>query len=183
MDPCTQLSCIELQLAKLRNSEAELLKKRDFFIGEVRVCAALRAAAQPSQAAQIARALIDVHTQNGWGFKPGDPTLYDLFWMQTPEVNTAGLLQMAEWRDANMIEMFLKNGANVNGETEDEDGFSVLEHVLLGHDAYWSGKDHWNPEVFEVLAKYNVDRRISHVRIIDECCSEAPQYVHDFLSL
>lgn len=182
MDPCTELSRVDQELAKLRNSEAELLKKRDLFIGEVRVCAAMRATAQPSQATQIARALIDVHTQNGWGFKPGDPGLNDLFWMQSAEVNTAGLLQMAEWRDAKVIEMFLKNGANVNGETEDEDGFSVLEQVLQGHDAYWCGKDHWNLDVFEVLAKYKVDRRISHDWIVDQCCSEAPQYVHDFLA-
>ena len=180
MDPCTQLSCIELQLAKLRNSEAELLKKRDLFIGEIRVCAAMRAAAQPSQASQIARALIDVHTQNGWGFKQSDPTLYELFWMQSAEVNTAGLLQMAEWRDAKVIEMFLKNGADVNGTNSE--GFSVLEQVLQGHDGYWRGKDYWNPEVLEVLTKYKVDRRISHHWIIDQACSEAPQYVHDFLS-
>jgi len=173
-----ELSRLDQELAKLRNSEDDLRKKRDFFIGEV--CGAALRAAQPSAAAQIAQALIDVHAQNGWGVNAGDPDLNTLFWMQTPEVNTAGLLQLAEWRDAKMIEMFLKNGADVNGETEE--GLSVLELVLQGHDGYWCGKDHWNPDVFEVLAKYKVDRRISHDWIIDQACSEAPQYVHDFLA-
>ena len=131
------------------------------------------------QAAQVAKALIDVHTQNDWERNSG-PTLNDLFWMQTHEVNTAGLLELAEWRDAKTIEMFLKNGADVNGTNSE--GFSVLEMVLQGHDGYWRDKDHWNPEVLEVLAKYSVDRCVPNVWIIDQCCAEAPQYVHDFLS-
>jgi len=124
-------------------------------------------------ASSIARALINVHIQN-------DTSLETLFWMQSPEVNTAGLLQMAEWRDPEMIEMFLKNGADVNGR--DKMGFSVLDAVIQGHDGYWRGDSpHWNEEVFKVLAKYNVKRKVTQEWIIEQCCKGAPKYVTDFL--
>jgi hypothetical protein len=130
----------------------------------------------PSAATQIARALINVHVQNENG-----PSLECLFWMQTPEVKTAGLLEMADLRDPETIEMFLKNGADVNGEDK---GFSVLEMVLMGHDGYWRGKSsHWNEEVFKVLEKYNVKQEVSHEWIIEQCCTGAPKYVRDFLGL
>jgi hypothetical protein len=70
----------------------------------------------------------------------------------------------------------------VNGK--DNDGFSVLEMVIQGHDGYWRGKsNHWNEAVFDVLAKYNVRREISNGWIIDQCCDGAPKYVRDFLGL
>jgi hypothetical protein len=132
---------------------------------------------QSSAATQIARALIDVHMENENG-----PSLECLFWMQTPEVKTAGLCEMADLRDAEMIEMFLKIGADVNGE--DDMGFSVLEIVLQGHDGYWRGKSsQWNEEVFKVLEKYNVKQEVSHKWIIEQCCTGAPTYVRDFLGL
>jgi len=122
-------------------------------------------------ASEIARALISVHTNNENG-----PSLEQLFWMQSPEVNTAGLLQVAEWRDPDTIEMFLRNGADVNGR--DEMGFSVLDAVLQGHDGYWRGDSpHWNEEVFKVLAK----REVTKEWIIDQCCKGAPKYVTEFL--
>ena len=117
----------------------------------------------------VARALIDVHKQNT---KPMN--LYDLFWMQKPAVNTAGLLLMAEWRDAETIEMFLKNGADVNGM--DSEGFSVLDMFLMGHDGYSS----WHPDAFEVLTRYKV-RPVTQKWIADEC-DGAPQFVKDFLA-
>jgi hypothetical protein len=89
---------------------------------------------------------------------------------------------MAEYRDPHIIEMFLNNGADVNGC--DSEGFSVLEMVIQGHDGYWRGKsNHWNEGVFKVLAKYNVKLEISHEWIIEQCCDGAPKYVRDFLGL
>ena len=138
----------------------------------------LRVSQQNKQmASTIARALISVHTNNENG-----PSLETLFWMQGPVVNTAGLLQVAEWRDPETIEMFLKNGADVNGL--DERGFSVLDAVIQGHDGYWRGDSpHWNEEVFKVLAKYNVKREVTQEWIIKQCCKGAPKYVTDFLGL
>ena len=132
-------------------------------------------AEQPSAAYQIAEALLSVSVN-------ADVPIDTLFWMQSAEVNTAALLQMAEWRDAKTIEIFLKNGADVNAK--DKDGFSVLEMVLQGHDGYWRGdSDHWNPEVFTLLAKYKVNRCVEHGWIITESCGGAPKYVQDFLDV
>jgi hypothetical protein len=119
----------------------------------------------------VAKALINVHTQNVRG-----PSLECLFRPQSPEVNTAGMFQMARWRDAKTIETFLKNGADVNGK--DKYGFSVLDIVIS---AGASGQ--WNEEVFKVLAKYNVKREVTREWIIADCCRGAPQYVRDFLGL
>jgi len=172
MDP---IATIEQEIASIRQKEIDLLSKRDYLLikeAEKEVRASI-----PSAATEIAKALINVYKQNEDG-----PSIDCLFWMQTPEVNTAGLLQMAEWRDAETIEIFWKNGADVNAK--DEDGFSVLEMVLQGHDGYWRGESkHWNPEVFKVLAKYKVNRYIQHGWIIPQCCDGAPKYVRDFLGL
>jgi len=172
MDPITT---IEQEIASIRQKELELRSKRDYLLikeAEKEIRASI-----PSAATEIAKALINVHTQNEDG-----PSIDCLFWMQTPEVNTAGLLQMAEWRDAETIEIFLKNGADINGE--DEQGFSVLEMVIQGHDGYWRGDScHWNEQVFKVLAKYKVNRYIQHGWIIPQCCDGAPKYVRDFLGL
>jgi hypothetical protein len=163
------------EIAKLVHTARELVERREALIVEEAV--RMAEADQPSAAAQIAKALIAVHTQN-----ETPPPLKDLFWMQSPEVNTAGLLHMAEWRNPETIEMFLKNGANVNAK--DKAGFSVLEMVLQGHDGYWRGDSpHWNEGVFKVLAKYNVRREVSHGWIIEQCCDGAPKYVRDFLGL
>ena len=170
MDP---IATIDQEISSIRQKEIELQKKRDnlLFLYAHREARA----AQPSAAAQIAEALISVSVN-------ADVPIDSLFWMQSPEVNTAALLQMAEWRNAKTIEIFLKNGADVNGE--DDQGFSVLEMVIQGHDGYWRGEsNHWNEEVFEILAKYNVKREISHGWIIPQCCDGAPKYVRDFLGL
>ena len=170
-----KIAAIDQEIAKNRESWNLLNKTRENLI----ISEAHREAQaeQPSAATQIARALIAVNTQNEIG-----PSLDCLFWMQSADVNTAGLLQMAEWRDAETIEMFLKNGADVNGE--DDHGFSVLEMVIQGHDGYWRGEStHWNEEVFKVLAKYQVNRYIQHGWIIPQCCDGAPQYVRDFLGV
>jgi len=122
--------------------------------------------------AQIARALIDVNINE-------EIPLKRLFWMQSADVNTEGLLQLAEWRVPETITMFLENGADVNAR--DSEGFSVLEMVLQGHDGYWrKNSPHWNKEIFEIFAKYKVNRTVRQW-IIDECCIGAPKYVLDFL--
>jgi hypothetical protein len=134
------------EIDKMRNKVTDLIRRREALLLEEAVH--YTEMAQPSAAAQIAEALISVHTQN-----KTPPPLGDLFWMQSPEVNTAGLLLMAEWRDPETIEMFLKNGANVNAC--DKEGFSVLEMVIQGHDGYWrEDSPHWNEAVFDVLSEY-----------------------------
>ena len=161
------------EIAKLNQKARELVERREALLVEEAVDYA--EAAQPSAADQVAEALIAVRTQN-----ENPPLLGDLFWMQSPEVNTAGLLQMAEYRDAKTIEMFLLNGADVNGK--DKEGFSVLEMVIQGHDGYWRGDSpHWNEAVFDVLAEYHVDRQEVKGWIIEQCCDGAPKYVRDFL--
>lgn len=163
------------EIAKLNQKARELVVRREALLVEEAMH--YTEAAQPSAAAQIAEALIAVHTQN-----ENPPPLGDLFWMQSPAVNTAGLLQMAEYRDPETIEMFLLNGADVNGK--DKAGFSVLEMVLQGHDGYWRGDSpHWNEAVFDVLAEYHVDRQEVKGWIIEQCCDGAPKYVRDFLGL
>lgn len=164
----------------MRKKELELIKRREALLVEEAV--RYTEEAQPSAATQIARALIAVFTQNEWEGEYLAPKLKSLFWMQTPEVKTAGLCEMAEYRNPETIEMFLKIGADVNGE--DDMGFSVLEMVLQGHDGYWRGdSSHWNEEVFKVLEKYIVNREVSHKWIIEQCCTGAPTYVRDFLGL
>jgi len=164
---------ITREIEKLRRKELELLQRREFLLVEEAV--RMAEADQPSAAVQIAAALIAVYTES-------DVSLETLFGVQSAEVNTAGLLQMAEWRDPKTIEMFLNNGANVNGCNKE--GFSVLEMVIQGHDGYWRGESpHWSWEVFAVLDKYNVRREISNGWIIDQCCDGAPKYVRDFLGL
>jgi hypothetical protein len=169
------IATIDKEIESIRKKELELLSKRDYLLikeAEKEVRASI-----PSVATQIAKALIAVNTQN-----ENCLSLEYLFWMQSPDVITAGLLEMAQWRDAKTIEMFLNNGADVNGE--DDQGFSVLEAVIQGHDGYWRGDScHWNEEVFKVLDKYHVRTEISHGWIIDQCCDGAPKYVRDFLGL
>ena len=162
------------EIAKLNQKARELVERREALLVEEAVDYA--EAAQPSAANQVAEALIAVHTLN-----ENPPLLRDLFWMQSPAVNTAGLLQMAEYRDPETIEMFLLNGADVNGK--DKEGFSVLEMVLQGHDYNYSRPEYWSSEVFEVLAEYHVDREVPHGWIIKERCAQAPKYVRDFLGL
>ena len=163
------------EIAKLNQKARELVERREALLVEEAV--RYTEAAQPSAAAQIAEALIAAHTQN-----ENPPLLRDLVWMQSPAVNTAGLLQLAEYRDAKTIEMFLLNGADVNGK--DRAGFSVLEMVIQGHDGYWRGDSpHWNEAVFDVLAEYHVDRQEVKGWIIEQCCDGAPKYVRDFLGL
>ena len=171
MDP----HALSQQIEALRKKEMDLIQQRELLLVEEARRDTM--ASMPSAAAQIAEALIAVHTQN-----ETPPPLGDLFWMQSPEVNTAGLLQLAEYRDPETIEMFLKNGANVNAC--DKAGFSVLEMVIQGHDGYWRGEsDHWNEAVFDVLAEYHVDRQEVKGWIIEQCCDGAPTYVRDFLGL
>ena len=166
---------ITAEIAKLNRKARELVERREALLVEEAVH--YTEMAQPSAAAQIAEALIAVHTQN-----ETPPPLGDLFWMQSPEVNTAGLLQLAEYRDPETIEMFLLNGADVNAY--DKAGFSVLEMVIQGHDGYWRGDSpHWNEAVFDVLAEYHVDRQAVKGWIIEQCCDGAPKYVRDFLGL
>jgi len=161
------------EIANLNKKARELVERREFLIFEE--ARHYTEMALPSAATQIAQALINVYTES-------DVSLETLFGVQSPEVNTAGLLQMAEWRDPHVIEMFLNNGADVNAC--DKDGFSVLEMVIQCHDGYWRGEsNHWNDAVFDVLAKYNVRREISNGWIIDQCCDGAPKYVRDFLGL
>ena len=171
MDP----HALSQQIEALRKKEMDLIQQRELLLVEEARRDTM--ASMPSAAAQIAEALIAVHTQN-----ETPPPLGDLFWMQSPEVNTAGLLQLAEYRDPETIEMFLKNGANVNAC--DKAGFSVLEMVIQGHDGYWRGDSpHWNEAVFDVLAEYHVDRQEVKGWIIEQCCDGAPTYVRDFLGL
>ena len=165
---------ITAEIANLNKKARELVERREALLVEEAVH--YSEAAQPSAATQIAAALIAVHTQN-----ENPPLLSDLFWMQSPAVNTAGLLQMAEWRDPETIEMFLLNGADV--DAKDKEGFSVLEMVLQGHDRHYSRPEYWNKVVFDVLAEYQIDRRGVKGWIIEQCCDGAPKYVRDFLGL
>jgi hypothetical protein len=173
MDHRDQISALTREIDQIRQKELDLCKMRELLL--VRETVRYTEAVQPSATVQIAWALIAVHTEH-------DVKLEVLFGVQSPEVNTAGLLQMAEWRDPETIEMFLKNGANVNAC--DKAGFSVLEMVIQGHDGYWRGDSpHWNEAVFDVLAEYHVDRQEVKGWIIEQCCDGAPKYVRDFLHL
>ena len=166
-----ELARINQSLTKLRGTEKDLHDKRDHIIYQITMESIPK---QASVASQITQALIMVHTEH-------DVKLDSLFGVQSPEVNTAGLLHMAEYRDPDTIEMFLKNGADVNAI--DSDGFSVLELVLQGHNFNYHRPGMWNPKVFEILAEYHVDREVPHGWIIKERCAEAPKYVQDFLGV
>jgi hypothetical protein len=169
----SEVSTINKTLDDMRKKELELIKRREALLVEEAV--RYTEEAQPSAATQIARALIAVYTES-------DVSLEILFGVQSADVNTAGLLLQAEYRDPHVIEMFLNNGADVFAR--DKQGFSVLEMVLQGHDGYWRGDSpHWNEEVFKVLEKYNVKQEVSHKWIIEQCCTGAPKYVRDFLGL
>jgi len=168
-----KIAAIDRELTQMRQKKIDLFKRREILMLDEAV--RMAEASQPSVADQIAQALINVYAES-------DVSLETLFGVQSPEVNTAGLLQMAEWRDPHVIEMFLNNGAYV--DAKDKEGFSVLEMVIQGHDGYWRGEsDHWNEAVFDVLAKYHVDRQEVKGWIIDQCCDGAPKYVRDFLGL
>ena len=160
------------EIDKMNAKVAELVKKREALLVEEAV--RYTEAAQPSAATKVAQALLSVHNEH-------DVSLEVLFGPQTPEVNTAGLLLQAEYRNACDIEMFLENGADVNAK--DNEGFSVLDMVLQGHGYNYRFPDYWNKEVLDVLAEYNVERNAVEGWIIKERCVEAPQYVRDFLGL
>ena len=169
MDP----HALSQQIEALRKKEMDLIQQRELLLVEEARRDTM--ASMPSAATQVAQALINAYTEY-------DVSLELLFGVQSPAVNTAGLLQMAEYRDAKTIEMFLLNGADVNAY--DKAGFSVLEMVIQGHDGYWRGDSpHWNEAVFDVLAEYQIDRRGVKGWIIDQCCDGAPKYVRDFLGL
>ena len=169
MDP----HALSQQIEALRKKEMDLIQQREFLLVEEARRDTM--ASMPSAATQVAQALINAYTEY-------DVSLELLFGVQSPAVNTAGLLQMAEWRDPETIEMFLLNGADVNAC--DKAGFSVLDMVIQGHDGYWRGDSpHWNEAVFDVLAEYQIDRRGVKGWIIDQCCDGAPKYVRDFLGL
>ena len=159
------------EIDQMRGKVTDLIRRREALLVDEAV--QYTKADQPSAAAQIADALIAVHTEH-------DVSLETLFGIQSAEVNTAGLLQMAEYRDPDTIEMFLLNGADVNGVNKE--GYSVLENILMGHDYYDRGPGRWVREVFEILAKYNVGKGVERW-IIEERCAEAPKYVRDFLGL
>ena len=162
------------EIDQMRGKVTDLIRRREaLLVEEARHYTEM---AQPSAAAQIAEALIAVHTEH-------DVSLEILFEIQSAEVNTAGLLHFAEYRDPDTIEMFLLNGADV--VAKNKAGFSVLEMVIQGHDGYWRGDSpHWNKAVFDVLAKYvNLDYQVVKPWIIDQCCDGAPKYVRDFLGL
>ena len=168
-----KIAAIDRELTQMRQKKIDLFKRREILMLDEAV--RLAEASQPSAADQIAQALINVYAES-------DVSLETLFGVQSPAVNTAGLLLQAEWRDPHVIEMFLNNGAYV--DAKDKEGFSVLEMVIQGHDGYWRGEsNHWNEAVFDVLAKYNVRREISNGWIIDQCCDGAPKYVRDFLGI
>ena len=169
MDP----HALSQQIEALRKKEMDLIQQRELLLVEEARRDTM--ASMPSAATQVAQALINAYTEY-------DVSLELLFGVQSPAVNTAGLLQMAEYRDAKTIEMFLLNGADVNAY--DKAGFSVLEMVIQGHDGYWRGDSpHWNEAVFDVLAEYHVDRQAGRGWIIEQCCDGAPKYVRDFLGL
>ena len=169
MDP----HALSQQIEALRKKEMDLIQQRELLLVEEARRDTM--ASMPSAATQVAQALINAYTEY-------DVSLELLFGVQSPAVNTAGLLQMAEYRDAKTIEMFLLNGADVNAY--DKAGFSVLEMVIQGHDGYWRGDSpHWNEAVFDVLAEYHVDRQEVKGWIIEQCCDGAPKYVRDFLHL
>ncbi len=169
MDP----HALSQQIEALRKKEMDLIQQRELLLVEEARRDTM--ASMPSAATQVAQALINAYTEY-------DVSLELLFGVQSPAVNTAGLLQMAEYRDAKTIEMFLLNGADVNAY--DKAGFSVLEMVIQGHDGYWRGDSpHWNEAVFDVLAEYHVDRQAGRGWIIEQCCDGAPKYVRDFLHL
>ena len=165
MDP----HALSQQIEALRKKEMDLIQQRELLLVEEARRDTM--ASMPSAATQVAQALINAYTEY-------DVSLELLFGVQSPAVNTAGLLQMAEYRDAKTIEMFLLNGADVNAY--DKAGFSVLEMVIQGHDGY---SPHWNEAVFDVLAEYHVDRQAGRGWIIEQCCDGAPKYVRDFLHL
>jgi len=168
-----QISSLTREIDQIRQKELDLCKKRENLL--IEEAQRYTEAAQPSAATQIAAALIAVYTES-------DVTLETLFGVQSAEVNTAGLLQMAEWRDPKTIEIFLKYGADVNAKNKAS--FSVLEMVIQGHDGYWRGDSlHWNEAVFDILTEYHVDRQEVKGWIIEQCCDGAPKYVRDFLHL
>ena len=159
------------EIDQMRGKVTDLIRRREaLLVEEARHYTEM---AQPSAAAQIAEALIAVHTEH-------DVSLEILFEIQSAEVNTAGLLHFAEYRDPDTIEMFLLNGADVNGVNKE--GYSVLENILMGHDYYDRGPGRWVREVFEILAKYNVGKGVERW-IIEERCMCCPKYVRDFLGL
>jgi len=172
MDYTEKLAHLAAEISNLYKKERELVQRRE----ELLVEEAIRSTEedQPSAADQVAQALIAVHTEH-------DVSLAKLFGVQSAEVNTAGLLQLAEYRDAETIEMFLKYGADVNAK--DNAGFSVLEMVLQGHNYHYCRPDMWNEPLFDVLAAANVDRQAVECWIIEQCCDGAPKYVRDFLGL
>jgi hypothetical protein len=170
----SEISTINKTLDDMRKKELELIKRREALLVEEAV--RYTEEAQPSAAMQVARALIAVYTES-------DVSLEILFGVQSADVNTAGLLLQAEYRNPETIQMFLNNGADVIAR--DKQGFSVLEMVLQGHDGYWRGDSpHWNKAVFDILAKYvNLDYQDVKPWIIEQCCTGAPKYVRDFLGL
>ena len=82
MDP----HALSQQIEVLRKKEMDLIKQREALLVEEAV--RYTEAAQPSAASQVAQALINAYTEY-------DVSLELLFGVQSPEVNTAGLLQMA----------------------------------------------------------------------------------------
>ena len=109
------------EIDQMRNKVTDLIRRREALLVEEAVH--YTEAAQPSAAAQIAEALIRVHTQN-----KTPPPLGDLFWMQSPEVNTAGLLPLAEGGRPQTTEKFLQNGGE--GEASGKGGLFGLGVVI-----------------------------------------------------
>jgi len=107
-------------------------------------------------------------------------------WAELPKEVLSALLRLtAEWRDVDEMTFLIKMGAYPH---ETHEGFTVLDAFLMGHDGYWTIKDHVKQVEagVKMLETYGVTDKDLSARYILRNCKEIIQnseYLMKFFKL
>ena len=92
---------------------------------------------------------------------------------------TSALLARAEFRDWETMKLLLDHGANPNDV--DENGYNVIESVLIGHSPFYLEWETSCEETLRLLMNYQPELKIRR-RVLNECQVYQSSYIREFLA-